>query len=266
MIDGSKDNTEKAIQDIGFPSSKLKILFHENQGRAKTRNKGINHTNGDILFFLDDDMRISENCLEQHGQHYFSFPDSILLGKVVLDTQLFTKDFDFYIHSLYSKWEIGRNKKTQVTYENFKFTSAHLSIPKKLLLQLGGFDDRLNDAEDYDLGMRALEAGIDIYYDPSIIAYHDDFPTCTQYIKRQIEYKKSHQRLKQLGIKYVTDLFPPVMAPQNILKKIATRLFSSRYWVTCIDNERLSFLPQKIRFKLYSIVVYSHTLKGLGLI
>ena len=106
---------------------------------------------------------------------------------------------------------------------------------------------------------------IPIYYDPHIVAYHNDFPTCEKYIKRQIEYKRSHKELELLGKQYSHNLFPALRKPA-LLRRTILSLFSGSRWIYMIDQESLTFLPIYIRYKFYSEIIYAQTLKGLKLI
>lgn len=264
VVDGSTDGSIEWLMNYQHPS--LKIEIQSNKGRAIARNTGVAASPEGILFFLDDDMRLAKHCLHTHTTHHSQYQNSILVGKVMMDAKKCTKDFHRYLTHLYQKWDTGWEKKQTISPTHFKFTSCHVSMPKSVLEALGGFDSRLNDAEDYDLGMRALEAGISVYFDPEAIAYHDDFPSCRQYIKRQLQYKASHQKLNDLGKVYQHDVFKPLRAPKNLLKRRILKFLKSDRWVNRIDEECFLFLPKKIRYRWYATIIYAQTLKGLGMI
>ncbi len=264
VVDGSTDDTLAVLAP--YRNEDVKIIFQENKGRAVARNKGVQEATGEYLVFLDDDMRLSRNCLNLHLAHHQAFPNTVLVGNVSLDHSKFSKEFDFYVSHLYDKWELGYANKTLLRSENLKFTTQHVSIKGIIFDSINGFDNRLTDAEDYDLAMRLLEAKIEIYYDPTIVTWHDDFPSLSKYIKRQIEYRLSHQRLIELGKKYEFGVFQPIEKPAGGAKQLFLKIFSKSIWVNWVEKEMFVFLPEKIRFKLYATVIYAHTLKGLRLI
>ncbi len=264
VVDGSTDPTMAVLN--GYSTLPLHTVVQQNQGRSSARNTGIAAAKGTHFFFLDDDIRVSDSCLTLHFQHHRDFPNSILVGNVLMDPTRLKKDFEVYLAHLFEKWNKNRPTKTQVFPSDFIFTTQNVSMPREVTEAIGNFDIRLTDAEDYDFGMRALEMEIPIYYDPAALAWHDDFPTCVRYIKRQAEYKRAHVRLKELGKKYLVDHFVPLTAPKATWKLLLLRMFSHALWVKGIDNQAFRFLPRKIRFKLYAVIVYSHTLKELGLI
>ena len=138
--------------------------------------------------------------------------------------------------------------------------AANLSVSKVLFDFLGGFDEKLTDAEDYDLGKRALEQDFAIYFDNEIIGFHDDFITCASYIKRQKQYKISHLKLKTLyPDRYAQNQY--IQNPAKGLKKLIYWFFSADFWVNMIDEKNifkynfLKILPQKMRYKVYDAVI-----------
>jgi GT2 family glycosyltransferase len=264
VLDGSTDHSRQVLEP--YLEKGCRLVEQENKGRSAARNAGISMSKNSQLFFLDDDMRLLPNSCHQHLEHHVNHPNSILVGHVILDRSKFRTDFHRYMGHVFNDWGKGFEEKTGITAQKFKFSSAHLSMPKSIFEQLGGFDERLTDAEDYDFGMRALQAGIPIYYDPSIVAYHDDFPTCKKYIERQIEYKLSHKRLKELGKTYAVEVFTEAEKPKGAIKTLLLSILSQDFWVNGIDQELFVFVPKPWRYKLYSTVVYAHKLKGLGLL
>jgi len=56
--------------------------------------------------------------------------------------------------------------------EDVTYPSCNLTYSRELFLRLGGFDPRFVTAEDIDLNLRAVEAGVTIRYEPEAIVYH----------------------------------------------------------------------------------------------
>lgn len=131
-------------------------------------------------------------------------------------------------------------------------TGAHFSIPKNLFESLGGFNENLRDCEDYELALRATQAGIPIYFDPGIVAWHGDFITAHSYARRLGEYKKA--------FKSVADLHDLPENPARNWKSIVYYFFSFRFWLTAIDREMFMWLPEKLRYKLYDIIFQGHSI------
>lgn len=260
VIDGSTDNTADVVRTF---SRRLPLTVVEipNGGRSVARNTGVGRSTGDLLLFFDDDMRLFPNCVKEHYAHHQKHPGSLFVGAIREDEKLFTTDIQQYRLSLYERK--GWVNQEQVEPEpmnatNMYLAAANFSISRKSFDALGGFDERLRDIEDFDLGVRALNARFEIYgsqHDAK--AYHDDLITCRSYIRRQREYYTS--RLKLQAIK--PDLYSEHSQKNFIVnvspvKKMVFSLFSFRIFVNMIDSGMLKYLiPKNLRYRFYDMVI-----------
>jgi GT2 family glycosyltransferase len=134
--------------------------------------------------------------------------------------------------------------------------AANFSMPKSLFWHLGGFDTRLTDAEDFDLAVRAYEAGIALYYNHNAFSYHVDMITGTSYIKRLRQYRAAHERLRLLEPQRYATI--TIHRPEAIkgIKKLFFKLFAQHFWVKWLDQDALKkFIPMQIRYKLYDYII-----------
>ena len=254
VIDGSTDGTWEVLhqQDFGLPH--LKIIQQANGGRSVSRNRGAKEAQGDILCFFDDDTRAIPNSLALHIAHHQKRPKSFLVGNVPEDTAKMQTDFQHYKAHLSRKWVAPLPTETPLNRQNLFLTAANFSTPKDLFWELGGFDERLTDAEDFDLGVRAFQQGVPVYFDIENIAWHDDFITCKTYLRRLEQYAQSHKTLMNLKPEVYTEFNQYQPQPLSWFKKSIYGLFSPNFWVGGIDKNILQFLPQTLRYKLYDII------------
>jgi glycosyltransferase involved in cell wall biosynthesis len=264
VVDGSTDNTLNVLHAQKFNLKDLKIISQENKGRAAARNRGAVEAEGDVLIFFDDDVEPLENVVSMHKSHHESHPHSILVGHLYMDTRHQPKD-DFYNYRYFieKRWDeiIKSDKLHVVELDNYHFTSQNFSIPKKVFYEVGPFDERLTDSEDFDFCLRAFQKGISIYHNKEIFAWHRDFLSLEKYIKRQSEYKKARLQLLKLHPEYHA-MSPESFAIGNkvpMLKKAVSRLFVyNLLWKRVVQSTAfLKLLPRKIRYRLYEVIVYS---------
>jgi glycosyltransferase involved in cell wall biosynthesis len=257
VIDGSTDNTENILIQNQFKLKAIKILKQPNKGRAAARNAGAAIVDSDILLFLDDDMRLTAEGVEKHLLlHQQNLNQNlIIVGNTTEDLSLLKSDIQKYKYFKSKLWERATPQHIPMTKDNFFLAAAHFSIPKQLFFELCGFDEKLRDAEDFDLAKRALDKGMQIIFKPNIVAWHDDFITCRRYIFRQQEYNKAHQNLKNLyPERYQQN--PYTYEPVNGIKKIVYWFFSGYFWVNVVDKYNfLCILPKNIRYKLYDVII-----------
>src|SRR5215217_3365678 len=79
MVDGSRDGTLEAVQALECPVP-LRALFHENAGRAATRNRGLAEAEGEILWFVDDDMVPTDGLLARHRRGHAGPTPRFMMG------------------------------------------------------------------------------------------------------------------------------------------------------------------------------------------
>lgn len=262
VIDGSTDDTEAILRRQGWGLKNLQIVVQKNGGRSISRNQGAKVATGDLLVFFDDDTRTLDTCIDRHVKHHASKENTLLVGSVPEDLAKMQTDFQRYKAHLSQKWITPLPATTPLTKQNLFLTAANFSIPKALFWELGGFDERLRDAEDFDLGVRAFQRRIEVYFDKENIAWHDDFISCRSYIKRLKQYAHAHEVLLELKPEVYTDFNQYQPKPISFIKKVVYGVFSAGFWVWCIDNFNfLKVLPTRLRYKLYDIITYAHTSK-----
>lgn len=254
VIDGSTDETKTILAEKQF-SFPLKVIYQANKGRAGARNTGVKNASADWLVFVDDDMRLEADALQKHWNFQQITKNAILVGNAIEDWNTLQNDLQKYKAILSRMWVNSIIAKQPMPTDKLFLSSANCSMSKLLFEQLGGFDEKLIDAEDYDLGKRAIKQGISIYFDPEIIGWHDDFITCQSYIRRQQQYQKAHQRLKEFyPERYAYN--PYVYKPARGIKRLIYRFFAGWFWVKIVDKYNfLMILPQKIRYKIYDIII-----------
>jgi glycosyltransferase involved in cell wall biosynthesis len=258
VVDGSIDGTAAFLREQKFALTALRIIEQENGGRAKVRNTGAKAAQGDLLIFFDDDMRLLPDCIEQHSLFHKKNHGAILTGGTKEEVLSNSSDLFCFKSSLSDQW----NRQLIQYFDSpmpkgFSFiTAANFSISKDTWLLLNGFDERLSDAEDYDLAVRAAHLSIPMYYNINALAWHDDVISCRKYIKRLREYREAQMYLQKIK----PELYPPshkyaVNVPTG-LKSIFFKLFCFSFWIDSVDSNTWKYiLPQKIRYKLYDFIL-----------
>ena len=177
VVDGSMDNTETVL-NVWLPKFKdAKSFFRSHSGRSKIRNVGAKAATGDLLFFVDDDMRLEPDCLQHHIQHHEKFYGSLVSGAQVYDEKKATNDFQHYKCFISRNWykEIEFIYPDPLPKDKLHLTAANFSVSKSIFEQLGMFDESVNDMEDFLLAYKAVQNNIPVYYLHRAFGWHDDF-------------------------------------------------------------------------------------------
>lgn len=145
--DGSQDSTIEVITQI--QDSRIKVFSYPNAGGNVSRNRGLHHAVGEYVSFLDaddiwtpDKLQFQLNALQENlsAKVAYSWTDYIdENGEIVLSGTHFTANGDVY-------------EKLLVT--NFLENGSNPLICRKSLIALGGFDESLGAAQDWDMWLR----------------------------------------------------------------------------------------------------------------
>lgn len=169
--DGSKDNTISIIESYRekHPGVITLLKNETNKGAPFSRNKGMEHSSGEYLQFLDADDIVFKNKFS-HQQEIIntapSHPD-ILVGS-------FTKKFlngteKEYINEPVDKWVALIDNRIGVT-------SANL-FKKSKVVEVGGWTEFLKSSQEYDLMFRMLQKNATVLFDTVKVNFNRERPS-----------------------------------------------------------------------------------------
>lgn len=257
VIDGSTDSTAEKIRSVTWKISSLRLIEQENKGRAGARNAGAREAQTGLLIFFDDDMLLDRVCIEKHISANQLKLNRIVLGQVIEPSNEGDPEIKKYKDYLNTSWNKSLNAyRNKILPDSMVILSAaNFSIPASLFHALGGFDESLQDIEDYDFALRAKAEKIDSYYLDEAIALHDDTFTFRKYADRSKAYVKN----RILAASQKPDLYrndPILTHTHRPILKCLYAFVKYPFWLTLLDAFNVFLLlPKKIRYKLYGIII-----------
>lgn len=256
--DGSLDRTREVALAFTALLPQLQVVSQPNGGRSSVRNTGARMAASELLVFFDDDMEPATDCLAQHLNHHLQHPGSIMTGAQIDFWEEGISDFRRFKKGLTERWaaDLLSSEGKPLGTESIFMTAANCSMPAVIFSSLKGFDERLRDAEDYDMALRASKAGIPLYYNHRAFATHHDVATVASYIKRSEQYRHAQMQLRAL----FPDRENKYLAPKiSGVKALLFRVFAGSLWVPLIDKGILkALLPESIRYRIYDWVITAH--------
>lgn len=177
--DGGNDGTE-AVTYPSFPFA-LRYLRQDNRGATAARNSGASHSSGQILVFIDDDIRLYPLTLERLVNETSRHEQTIVLGTLILPEEIMARSIFAGISG----------QDYQAAGEDLDFTNCMtglLAIRSENYYNLGGFQDPTGgwpNWDDVDFGYRAHQRGMKLARLSNAKAEHWDYAAVNLHIACQ---------------------------------------------------------------------------------
>lgn len=146
---GSSDGTAAAVDaaTLELPGLAVLLLSDPTRGIARAKNLGARHARGRCLVFLDADSRMSAGLLPR-------VVERARAGERAASIRIVADSHDTLDRAFFGLMEWGKRL--------FGIRANMCWLERELFEQLGGFDERLHQAEDLDLLVRARRAGVTV--------------------------------------------------------------------------------------------------------
>lgn len=141
--DGSTDRTAELLDQIQDP--RVKVFSFKNAGLSASRNRGLALANGDYISFIDaDDLWAPQKLASQAALMEQSDQTA-----VVYSWTDFINGAGEFLHAGTHARSSG-NLYKQLFIANFLESGSNVMIRREALVAVGGFDESLTAAEDWD--------------------------------------------------------------------------------------------------------------------
>jgi GT2 family glycosyltransferase len=202
--DKSPDNSRTVLEELKNNNSHVKVIYNSiNLGFAGTCNVGIHASAGEILFFLNSDVKLNADYFNYFNS-YFDNPLTFavttkafrLFDSTFLDG-LKTGSWKRGMPKVYKDIDTDKQNTLTRPFYSFAVQGAYFFADAIKVKQLGGFDELLSPYifEETDLSYRALKRGWKIAYEPLCISYHAVSATIKKKKKRKTQIIATKNKL-----------------------------------------------------------------------
>jgi len=147
------------------------IRFDKSVERAVGRTTAAEAGRGELVLFLDNDLIVEPDFLEQHLKAHEDWPGALVIGKILLPPQALTHPGIRFRQAL--ELTGVPDARGPVISRTF-CTAANMSIRRTRYLEMGGFHTEMVPIEDQDFALRLTAEGGQIVFVPQALAIHDD--------------------------------------------------------------------------------------------
>lgn len=210
--DSSSDNTQSVIESLKTENLRY-IRLEKQSGGAVARNTGIKAAGGRFIAFLDDDDEWLPEKIEKQATHMLNNPGTgicytgrktIRKGKMLLGGG---KRYSF-------RYPPGEDHFKAIMSDNFVGITSSVMIPRDILLEAGGFDEKLPCLQDYDLYIRILKKTKAFGINEPLVRYYLEGAT------RHVSFERANVETASAYLieKYMDEPYLPLL--KKAIKKI----------------------------------------------
>jgi glycosyltransferase involved in cell wall biosynthesis len=239
---GSEEDVKSVVSCFGQAST----VYEERPGSYAARNKGISVAKGDILAFTDADCIPVPHWIEKGVEKLQSTPGC---GMVAGEVELFFKNpSQPTAVELYESIEMGFPQDKFIEDGHFGVT-ANIFTFKKVIEDVGSFNDILKSGGDKEWGQRVFLAGYKQLYADEACVYHPTRHSFSQLYKRVTRIdggKHDLMKSKGFGSELTKELINDVVLAFTPPFRSLFRIWS---------KEELATPKQKIQFIMVMLFV-----------
>lgn len=185
------DGGEPAISDLCRSYQVQFVEYTLNRGSYYARNRGIEIAKGEYLAFVDADISVPIDWLEKGIRALEKY--DYVAGDVRIDGEK--------VYTLTNYYELKMSFQVKTCFEGAHFgPTANLFVKRKVIEEIGGFDDRLHSGGDREFGDRIYR-----FTDFKMVHCEDIFV-----IHPPRDYKELLKKMVRVskGLKDLSTIFP----------------------------------------------------------
>jgi hypothetical protein len=219
VVDGDSDGSMAELETLRDDHPRLRPLLSSGRGQFQALQMGVEHSRGDIVLLLDDDVMLDCGTAAGHARLHQADAGRVVLGFMPVrlpsprrrgqaPTWLYAEDYE---------WQCEQYVKdpSQVLEHLW---AGNVSLRREDCLRVGLLAPAgAGRHADRDFGLRCRAAGLEGVFDPALRAHHLYARTFAQYLRDadasargNWALHRSHPELGALGRRQLTEHLPGI--------------------------------------------------------
>jgi len=180
VIDQSLEENKKIKDLMVGCEGQIRYYQIDREGTCPAKNFGIKRAKGEILIFLDDDVKIdNRDFIKYHVVNYLDPQIGGVGGKVIDKNLRLNREQKGPVCRVSKTGRVFPNALSDKRQEINAPRGGNVSYRKEIALKIGGFDERfIGNAmrEETDFSLRVFKAGYKIIFEPRAYLVHLALP------------------------------------------------------------------------------------------
>ncbi|MFN6463340.1 MAG: glycosyltransferase [Nostoc sp. DedVER02] len=260
--DGSQDSTLKVITQI--LDSRIKVFSFPNAGGNVSRNRGLHRAVGEFVSFLDADDLWTRDKLQSQLK---ALQENVTAKVAYSWTDYIDTNGEFLLSG--KRVNVEGNVYDNLLLNNFLENGSNPLICREALIRLGGFDESLSAAQDWDMWLRLASKfnficvpSVQILYRISSNSVSSNLvrqeKSCLKVLKRAYQEKPSTIKNSwniSLANLYKYLVCKALQKPWNRQKALASTRFLWNYFINDPSRFKNINFTSKLLLKIVIIII-----------
>jgi glycosyltransferase involved in cell wall biosynthesis len=177
-------NDSKTSQPSVQNSLNVKLINNPNSGVASARNVGVKESKGGLLLFLDDDVLITKESVDQVLDLHTEMKNACfnvnweypLTLQQSMECTQFGRFMKAHRLTSFKGWYADSSWRDNELFISKSVASFHLSIARSDFEKTRGYNEQFPHAgfEDYDFPLQLKQIGLSFYIDSRTTVFHNE--------------------------------------------------------------------------------------------
>ena len=162
--------------DLGRHVDRVDLLDQDHAGPGVARNLGVAHTERPLILLMGDDMMAAPDLVQRHLEAHDRHPraEDAVLGMVEWDKGSSRGAMQQWLEWSGTQFDYAAIGGEAAEVGWARFYSSNVSVKREFFLRVGGFDPGFRFLyEDTELGWRLGQEGMELWFEPDALSYHD---------------------------------------------------------------------------------------------
>lgn len=174
VIDASEESLQLSASFLNlFDKSLIYIKWPEVGNISRQRNQGLKRATGEIILFLDDDVKFENDLFKTVVERFDRFKPHAITGLIQSNHRAVSKEV--FVFKKNVLLYLGQPSFHQCDFlvETCLVSAACFAVKRDAILFIGGFDERLGGVfDDSDVGIRLAMNNFFILHDNLVKVFH----------------------------------------------------------------------------------------------
>jgi glycosyltransferase involved in cell wall biosynthesis len=259
ILDGCIDGSLEMLQNYSAPYN-LQFIAQEQKGASTARNQGGGIAKGELLIFLDDDVEATSDLVLAHVNLHNKSGHRVVIGyyppALAGNKSLLSLELQCWWEEIFHDMQETGHR---FCYKDM--LSGNFSILREIYARVGGFDPALPMREDYELGMRLIQADVDFTFEPQALGLHHDQAilskaTHRKFVEGIADVRVGRKHPELIPTLLIWSLLNYAKLPSRLLQQLAYRSPHLANWIASKAAQMLPGLEKARLVGLWRRVLY----------